>query len=374
MARQPSRRLQISLVLQGMESAIVTIPLANAALMMSGVYLPSGQRINDSRAKVLGEIDDNEDKHLSEDSMKQTILVFVSNVECIDMIKSTFQPYNEYDLIVVSNVENYGLVKLELGQVDVILMDMAFPTIETGMRFLKTIRADVLTKSVPLLVICHQEDQQSKIKAIEANATDIIPRPFSPQRLISSLEHVLNKPLRSSYVLSQHPSINFSPAEYVSREMQITKRMSSALSFVIIMPMDKTGEHDAVGKTESSLDHRLMEESCQLLRSTDVSFLNDNGDLFVVLPATGKRGALRTKEKVVKRFGDFLKAQNLNLDDLFHVFTVTYPEDGESMNDMMELVLKQKKQKEQLERQVSVLDRKLSKASLAYVKNKRYLI
>lgn len=66
------------------------------------------------------------------------------------------------------------------GDFDLIVSDWNMPVM-TGLEFLKALRADEKTKSIPFLMVTAEALKENIIMAIQAGATNYIVKPFTPQ-------------------------------------------------------------------------------------------------------------------------------------------------------------------------------------------------
>src|SRR4029078_11603553 len=76
---------------------------------------------------------------------------------------------------------------------DVILLDMMMPE-KDGLQACREIRARPSTQSSPVILLPARADEQTKLDALEAGASDFLPKPFSTTEL-----HVRIKNLVESY-------------------------------------------------------------------------------------------------------------------------------------------------------------------------------
>jgi signal transduction histidine kinase len=76
---------------------------------------------------------------------------------------------------------------------DVILLDMMMPE-KDGLQACKELRARTSTQSIPIILLTARADEQTKLAALSAGASDFLPKPFSTTEL-----HVRVKNLVESY-------------------------------------------------------------------------------------------------------------------------------------------------------------------------------
>ncbi len=71
---------------------------------------------------------------------------------------------------------------------DVILLDLNLPGSFDGFEVCTRLRAEPLTKAVPILIISAMDDAQSKERALAAGASAYYTKPFSPTALLKEIE------------------------------------------------------------------------------------------------------------------------------------------------------------------------------------------
>lgn len=81
---------------------------------------------------------------------------------------------------------------------DIILLDMMMPE-KDGLQACREIRANPLTRSVPIILLTARADEETKLAALGAGASDFLPKPFSTTEL-----HVRIKNLVESYQFQRH--------------------------------------------------------------------------------------------------------------------------------------------------------------------------
>jgi CheY-like chemotaxis protein len=70
---------------------------------------------------------------------------------------------------------------------DMVLLDLMIPGYD-GFEVCRRLRADPLTRTVPILVICALDDPESRTKAATAGATAYYTKPFSPMALLKEID------------------------------------------------------------------------------------------------------------------------------------------------------------------------------------------
>jgi DNA-binding response OmpR family regulator len=71
---------------------------------------------------------------------------------------------------------------------DVVLLDLNLPGSYDGLEVCRRLRANALTRAVPVVIITAMADGESKRKALEAGATAYYTKPFSPTALLKEID------------------------------------------------------------------------------------------------------------------------------------------------------------------------------------------
>ena len=106
--------------------------------------------------------------------------------------------------LIVVNLEHTGHVALGAANVaeaeghlrgalpDVILLDWMLPG-ESGLSFLKRLRADKRTRELPIILLTARAQEPDKLAGLEAGADDYLTKPFSTKELMARIKAVLRR-------------------------------------------------------------------------------------------------------------------------------------------------------------------------------------
>jgi len=119
-----------------------------------------------------------------------TALVADDQPDMLRFIKSELAAH--YNVIAVSDGQQ-AVDQAVARMPDIVLLDMMMPE-KDGMQACREIRATPATSSVPIILITAHVDEETKINALRAGASDFLPKPFSTTEL-----HVRVKNLVESY-------------------------------------------------------------------------------------------------------------------------------------------------------------------------------
>jgi two-component system chemotaxis response regulator CheY len=82
-----------------------------------------------------------------------------------------------------------AISKLGNDRVDLIITDINMPRMD-GITLIKTLRANAVHKSTPILVLTTESDASKKNEGRQAGATGWIVKPFSPDKLLQVVAKV----------------------------------------------------------------------------------------------------------------------------------------------------------------------------------------
>ena len=75
---------------------------------------------------------------------------------------------------------------------DLILLDWMLPG-TSGVEFAFSLKRDNTTREIPIIMITAKEEEDHKVRGLEAGADDYITKPFSPRELIARIKAVLRR-------------------------------------------------------------------------------------------------------------------------------------------------------------------------------------
>lgn len=119
-----------------------------------------------------------------------TALVADDQPDMLRFIKSELAPH--YNVIAVTDGQQ-AVDQAAAQSPDIVLLDMMMPE-KDGMQACREIRINPATGNVPIILITAHVDEETKINALRAGASDFLPKPFSTTEL-----HVRVKNLIESY-------------------------------------------------------------------------------------------------------------------------------------------------------------------------------
>ena len=94
-----------------------------------------------------------------------------------------------YDVVLAANGLD-ALEQVEAHIPDLIILDLDLPRLD-GLGFLRRLRSEESTSSIPVLVLTAYGFEQNRSKSLDLGASAFMVKPFSPRALIDDLRHIL---------------------------------------------------------------------------------------------------------------------------------------------------------------------------------------
>ena len=95
---------------------------------------------------------------------------------------------------------------------DLILLDLMLPDV-SGVDVLLQLRADPVTRDIPVIVVSASTDPADRLRALEAGADDIFIKPYDDQRLMARLRNLLRSQQEVSDLSDGHEAMLMGMAE-----------------------------------------------------------------------------------------------------------------------------------------------------------------
>jgi DNA-binding response OmpR family regulator len=126
-----------------------------------------------------------------------------------------------------------GLVTLETGVFDAVLLDVMMPGID-GLEVCKRIRSK---SNVPVIMLTAKGDETDRVVGLELGADDYIPKPFSPRELLARMRAVLRRAKPDA--VSERLAIGDIVIDVTSREVRVAGKPTelTGLEFDILVAL-----------------------------------------------------------------------------------------------------------------------------------------
>ncbi|MCR8922895.1 phosphate regulon transcriptional regulator PhoB [Dasania sp. GY-MA-18] len=121
---------------------------------------------------------------------EKTILVVDDEMAIREMIVMALEMAG-LNCLEASNIQDAHSLVIDKNP-DLILLDWMLPG-GSGIEFLRRLRRDELTASMPVIMVTAKTEEDNKIQGLDVGADDYISKPFAPRELISRIKAVLRR-------------------------------------------------------------------------------------------------------------------------------------------------------------------------------------
>ncbi len=122
--------------------------------------------------------------------MNKSILVVEDEESIREMLVFTLSRA-DYNIIEAASV-NEARQELEKRIPSLILLDWMLPGV-SGVDFARTLRADLLTKHVPIIMLTAKGEENDKVRALDTGADDYITKPFSTREFLARVRALIRR-------------------------------------------------------------------------------------------------------------------------------------------------------------------------------------
>ena len=116
-----------------------------------------------------------------------------------DGIRSLVKKYldeNNFLVTTADSAEN-ALEKIKIIKFDLIVLDIMMPG-KSGLEFLKENKKKLDT---PVILLTAKGEANERVEGLETGADDYLPKPFEPKELILRIQNILNKTIKSHFII-----------------------------------------------------------------------------------------------------------------------------------------------------------------------------
>lgn len=207
-----------------------------------------------------------------------------------------------------------GFKKLLSETIDVILCDLEMPGMD-GYKFLKMVASREELQDIPVIMLTSHEEQDAKIRGLEAGASDYVTKPFFPAELlarvkvqlkIKSLQDSLKESNRRLMELSQTDALTGLAnrrrlMEILKVEFERSNRTNTPFSLLMIDLDHFKKINDNYGHQEGDVVLRTVAELMQHhLRQYDTAARFGGEEFSLVLPESDPVEAAGVAERIRK--------------------------------------------------------------------------
>ena len=157
-----------------------------------------------------------------------------------------------------------GLKQLFAARADAVVLDLMLPG-RNGLEVLREVRAEPLTRDLPVLVLTARGAEMDKLLGFEHGADDYVTKPFSPRELTARLQALLRRARHAhGPAVLEHAGLRVDPgaraASVDGRRLELTPREFDLLAFLARQPgrvatrdelLRKVWGYDYLGETRT---------------------------------------------------------------------------------------------------------------------------
>ena len=164
----------------------------------------------------------------------------------VDYLEQELEDQN-YETLAAINGQD-ALDKIRVEHPDLILLDIMMPIMD-GFAVLECIKAEPLTRDIPVIVISANNDLSSVVKGIKMGAEDYLPKPFEPTLLHARISASLEK---KSLRDQQRKLLHTFASEAVAEQLMANgfslggKSMDATIMFTDILGFSRSRERQGV--------------------------------------------------------------------------------------------------------------------------------
>ena len=123
--------------------------------------------------------------------MKRKVLLVEDDSDVLDLLSNTFRKTGEFDVVTARDGAE-GLRIARSDRLDVVLLDLMLPGM-TGFEVCRTLKTDVVTKHLPIIILTAKADEFDRINGFELGADDYVTKPFSPREVLLRTRAVMRR-------------------------------------------------------------------------------------------------------------------------------------------------------------------------------------
>lgn len=302
-------------------------------------------------------------------AMKSRVVILEISEQYSDTYSTLLKEAGCNQVLVINSYEQYVLMELECERAALFIVDIQFPKKADGLQALRRIRGNPRLMTIPIVVITELDEGDAKGVCSEYGVADYIIKPFKKERFLKTVSPLLIQQGDYASRFASIPEIQLSPMTFIERELKIAMRLKSPLSLIVValVAQEKAlSENGEDAELTSSLQKTVLETFKKNLRATDMVFMNDAGEIMAVLPATGATGAENVLGKVIGQLHNQLSENERKLSDAYYGISVSYPQDGDTLNDLIKAAFQKIDSKRQLEKVSASLHRNMGRTNYIY--------
>lgn len=308
--------------------------------------------------------------------MDGTILIMDYSAYERQKIRHIIDKTGSFTIIEVGDIKQFMLIDLNIDDLKLVVMDLAFPRETDGFNALDMIRSSV-GGNVPVIIVTQSERPELRQEALKYSVNDYIVKPYQLKRLEGSIRSFIPIEKEFYYDTRNIENIIMSFDNYIEREFKFSNRTGIPLSLILITTL-QLGSQTQSGESitddyKASVFSVAAKKARDALRATDTIVLNQNRDILIVLPCTDAAGTQLVSEKIKKSMESEFSKMRIDRNEYIYPVHVTFPEDGSNFQMLMQKAFKRIADKEMLEKIVSIPSGTRRYADKSYNRYRRWL-
>ncbi len=246
--------------------------------------------------------------------MGTSVLIIDDNRTIRQQLRETLAGTDLFETYLEAGDGIEGFKILLSEKVDIVLCDLEMPGMD-GYKFLRMVASREELMDIPVIMLTSHEDQESKIRGLEAGASDYVTKPFFPAELlarvkvqlkIKSLQDRLKQSNQQLKELSQTDALTGLAnrrhlMEILSTEFERSRRNNVHFSLLMIDLDHFKKVNDTYGHQEGDVVLRSLAELMHChLRQYDTAARFGGEEFSLILPETDPVEAAGVAERMRK--------------------------------------------------------------------------
>ena len=182
------------------------------------------------------------------------ILIVDDNKDLLRAAKILFGNY--YEVLVASDVSSARRILLA-ERVDLVVCDVRMPGTD-GLAFCKSLKSDVQTSHIPVLMLTAQGDEQTRLECYEAGADGFMAKPFETKVLKARIDNLVLQYKKRQKEFREDSALDLSKLSGRETDEEFLKRLVNTIEAHL---QDDSFDLDvlteAVGVSKSTLNRKI---------------------------------------------------------------------------------------------------------------------
>ena len=257
-------------------------------------------------------------------------------------IRNILENIGTFDIIETPDVSQFKLLNLDLENLRLIIMDLAFPSEQEGFEVLKSLKSNKFTADVPVIIVTRSDQIVYRSALLNFDVNDYINKPYQLRRLEDSIKNSLSEKECFHFNTSSISNLNMTFDDYIIREIKCSRRAQRDLSIIFLTPSIIRKDY-LIQNESTSIDEifSIINQRVRIyIRSTDTVFISNLNEIIIVLPFTDEKGVKKVCDKIKAGIFHEIKEIGAKFNRYICPVSVTFPNEGENFQKLMECAFK----------------------------------